>query len=244
MSEPHVSWQPPLTGGRLLRRYKRFLTDVRLDDGREVVAHCPSPGGMLGLLSTGSRVWLSHHDDPRRKLAWTWQVASQDGVPVGINGVLANRLAEAAVGAGAIPVLGGYSAVRREVRMGERSRVDLLLEGHAADPRPCFVEVKTVTMASGGVGRFLDAVTARGLRHLEELTARVAEGARAVLLLLAQRDDLHAFEPATEIDPAWAAGLGQARARGVEAEAWTSRPDPTGITLSRRIPIRSPGTAG
>ncbi len=244
MSEPQVSWKPPLVSGRLLRRYKRFLTDVRLDDGREVIAHCPSPGGMVGLLEPESRVWLSHHDDPKRKLAWTWQIASQDGVPVGVNGVLANRVAEAAVTAGAIPTLDGYTSVRREVRMGERSRVDLLLEGHADDGRACFVEVKTVTMASEGIGRFPDAVTTRGLRHLEELTARVRDGARAVLLLLAQRDDLEAFEPAEAIDPAWSRGLRAAAAAGVEVEAWTARPEPTGITLSRKIPVHLTAASG
>lgn len=240
MSEPpSIPYEPPLVPGRLVRRYKRFLADVRLDSGPEVVAHCPSPGGMAGLLQPGSRVYLSdHRGQPGRKLGWTWRLASDGDVLVGVDTLLSNHLVEAAVRCGAVPALAGYETVRREVRRGPASRLDLLLSDHRDDPRRCWVEVKTATLAADGEARFPDARTTRGLRHLEELVAAVAEGDRAVAFLLVQRDDVEAFAPAWDIDPAWAAGLTRAASAGVEIEAWTARVAPTGVAFGRRLPVR------
>ncbi len=227
---------PPLVPGILLRRYKRFLADVRLEDGREVTAHCMNPGSMKGLVAEGSPIWLTPHDDPKRKLQWTWQIAAEDSVSVGVNTNLPNGLMAAAVEAGAIPPLAGYTSHRREVKYGaEKSRIDLLAEGHPGDPRPCYIEVKSVTLAVDGVAMFPDAVTKRGLKHLRELERVVADGGRAVMLYLVQRADCAHFAPAAHIDPAYAQGVAHAKDAGVEVIAWTAQVSPEGISLGEPI---------
>lgn len=237
LAEVSLPFSPPLVSGRLLRRYKRFFADVRLDDGREVTAHCMNTGTMLGCLEPESRVWLTPHDDPKRKLQWTWRIASDGGVLVGVDTQLPNAFVAAAVRAGAIAELTGYSALRREVRYGERSRVDILLSDNPADPRPCYVEVKNVTLAARGVALFPDAVTARGLTHLAELAKVVEAGARAVMVYVVQRGDAERFAPASHIDPAYAEGLRHALARGVEAIALRCHVRPTDIALDRALPV-------
>lgn len=232
-------FDPPLTPGKLLRRYKRFLADVRLDDGREVVAWCMNTGAMTGLDDPGSRVWLSHHDRPQRKLAWTWEVASDGGVPVGINTQLPNQLVADGIAGGVVERLAGYAEVRREVRYpDERSRADIRLEGHPDDPRTCWVEVKNATLGVGdGRIEFPDAVTARGLEHLEVLQRRVKAGDRAVLLLLAQREDASIVAPADAIDPAWSAAARRAAKAGVEILAWQAHVSPERIALWRPLEV-------
>ena len=237
-----LTFDPPLVEGRLERRYKRFLADVRLDDGERVTAHCPNTGSMLGCDVPGSRVWLSRSADPRRKLAWTWElVEASPGVVVGIHTGRSNRLVEAAVGAGRVPELAGYGRLRREVRYGrERSRIDLLLEDHPERP-DCFVEVKNVTAAvSDGVALFPDAVTTRGVKHLRELAVVAAEGRRAVILFCVQRGDVTEVRPADAIDPEYGRTLRQVLERGVEALAYAASPDATGISLERPLPVVCP----
>ncbi|MEC9072367.1 MAG: DNA/RNA nuclease SfsA, partial [Myxococcota bacterium] len=170
MTLPNLPFDPPLVPGTLLKRYKRFLADVRLDDGREVVANCMNTGSMTGLTEAGTRIWLTPHDNPKRKLQWTWQIAADRGVAVGINTSLPNQLVALAIQEQAIPELQGYGSIRREVKYGEGSRIDVLLEDGTDDPRPCYVEVKSVTLGGGEIARFPDAVTKRGQKHLKELT--------------------------------------------------------------------------
>ena len=233
-------FSPPLVQGALIKRYKRFLADVRLSDGREVTAHCMNPGSMKGLTAEGSAVWLTPHDDPKRKLQWTWQIAHEGGCPVGVNTNLPNGLVAAAAEAGAIPALEGYTSYRREVRYGaERSRIDLLAEGHPSDPRPCYIEIKSVTLAQEGVALFPDAVTARGLKHLRELQRVVAEGHRAMMFYLVQRDDCERFALAVEIDPAYAEGVRVAKASGVEVLAYSATIGPEGVTFGAPMPTLS-----
>lgn len=207
----------PLLPGRLVRRYKRFLADVALEDGRLVTAHCPNSGSMLSVDVPGAEVWLSPAPDPRRKLAFTWELIRLGETLVGINTARPNALAAEAISEGAIAGLAGYDTLRREVRLGTNARIDLLLEGEG---RPkCFVEVKNVTLqrpSRPGLLEFPDCVTARGVKHLVELTAAVASGHRAVMLFLAQRNDGDVFAIAGDIDPGYAAALAAASAAGVE----------------------------
>lgn len=220
----------PLVPARLVRRYKRFLADCRLDDGEEVTAHVANSGSMLGLATPGSRVYLSRSTDPKRKLAWSWQLVEVNGVLAGIDTGLSNRIVAEAIAGGRIPALAGYQTLRREVAYGTRSRVDMLLEGEG---RPsCYVEVKSVTLSRRpGVAEFPDAITTRGAKHLGELAAMVGAGARAVLLYLIQRGDCDRFEIAADIDPVYAAAAATARAAGVEMLAVHADVTPGGIEI-------------
>jgi sugar fermentation stimulation protein A len=217
--------QEPLQEGVLLKRYKRFLADVRLDDGRVVTAHCPNTGPMSGVLHPGGRVRVRHDASPSRKLAWTWEQAEAPGaagVPVwvGINTTLPNRLVRATIEAGCLePWLGPIAGIRAEVPygVGRRSRIDLLLEpaAGASDPRPLYVEVKNTTWTQGDLALFPDTVTERGQKHLQELIALVP-GARAVLIPCLSREDVTRFAPGDGADPRYGALFREALAAGVE----------------------------
>lgn len=226
----------PLVTGRLVRRYKRFLSDIELDGGGTVTAHCANPGSMLGLAEPGMRVWLSRSDDPKRKLAHSWEIVEADGALVGINTALPNGLVEAAIRDGTIAELAGYAGLRREVKYGRNSRVDMLLED-AARGR-AFVEVKNVHLSRrSGLAEFPDSVTARGAKHLDELAAEVAAGHRAVMVYLVQRGDADRFALAADIDPTYARAFDRALAAGVEAVAYACRVTPEEIAVERRLPF-------
>lgn len=226
---------PPLIPGRLIRRYKRFLADVALDDGGEVTVHCPNPGRMIGLDAPGSRVWLSRSDNAKRKLPLTLELVEADGGLVGINTMHPNRLVEEALRAGRIPELAGYGGIRREVRYDEGSRVDLLLtEPGRAD---CYVEVKNVHLRRDDLAAFPDTVTARGARHLGALRRQVDAGARAVLVYVVQRTDCTAFGLAEDIDPAYAEAFREALAGGVESLCRACTISLEQIELAMPLPI-------
>ncbi len=192
----------PLIPGRLLRRYKRFLSDVELEGGEVVVAHCANPGAMLGLVEPGSEVWLSPSRNPARKLKYSWELIQVNGQLVGINTGWPNRIVEEAVRADAVAELTGYASLRREVPYGRNSRIDLLLED--ADRPPCYLEVKNVHLRRrAGVAEFPDSVTKRGAKHLAELSDVAQSGARAVMFFLVQRGDCTRFEVAADIDPVY-----------------------------------------
>ncbi len=238
-----MEFPTPLIRGRLIRRYKRFLADVRLDDGQDVTAHCANPGAMTGLVAPDTVVWLSRSDNPKRKLAYSWEMVELEGagapVYVGINTAHPNRLAEEAIAAGKVPALSGYERIRREVRYGQKSRIDLLLE--ADDKPPCYVEVKNVhLMRDSGLAEFPDSVTTRGARHLAEMADMVRDGARAVMFYLVQRGDADRFTLAADIDPAYAEAFRVARETGVEAVCHICQIDPTGIRVTQDIPVVFP----
>jgi sugar fermentation stimulation protein A len=229
-----MKFPDPLIEGRLLRRYKRFLADVELAGGETVSAHCANPGSMMGLTDAGAKVWLSPARNPKRKLKFSWEIVEAGGTLVGINTAWPNGLAEEAIRSGQISELCGYGDIRREVKYGGNSRVDLLLSGNGKPD--CYVEVKNVTLArEQGVAEFPDAVTARGTKHLKELSAMVAEGHRAVMFYLAQRDDCRQFKIAADIDPGYGEALEEALAAGVEAICYACRIDEHEIEVYRPL---------
>lgn len=203
----------PLIPGRFVRRYKRFLAEVQLESGEMVTAHCPNPGSMLGLLHSNSLVYLSYHDNPRRKLQYTWELVKPGSAWVLVNTLIANQLAAEALNLRRIPALTGYESIRREVWWEAHSRLDFML---CRGEERCYVEVKSVTLAEKHIARFPDAKTARGRKHLQALTEAVKHGHRGVMLFLVNRADCHSFAPAAAIDPLYAEALRQAHQQGVE----------------------------
>ena len=241
-----MEFSSPLIRGELVRRYKRFLSDVRLADGSDVVAHCANSGSMLSVDAPGSEVWLSEAVNPARKLGYTWELLRVGDGLVGINTSWPNALVAEAIRHGAIAELAGYAALRREVRYGQNSRIDLLLEDESRPP--CYVEVKNVTLCrtpgAGGLAEFPDAVTSRGAKHLVELSAMVAGGARAVMLYLVQRTDCAAFAIAADIDPGYAEALHMAQKAGVEVLCYGCTVSQQAIAVAKPIPLAAHVMAG
>ena len=226
---------PELYAGTLLRRYKRFLADVRLDSGVEITAHCPNSGSMTGCSEPGRLVYLSYHDNPKRKLAYTWELIDMPESLVGVNTLVPNRLVSAAIRAGEIHSLDHYQTLQPEVKAGRNSRLDLLLSDTEADQ--CYVEIKNCTLVTEGMARFPDAVTARGRQHLLELQDLVKKGDRCVMFFLIQRMDAKQFAPADHIDPAYGRELRKAADNGVEMLAYDVAIDFEKISLNRQLPV-------
>lgn len=236
-----MKFDPPLLPGRLIRRYKRFLADIELDEGPAITAHCANPGSMLGLAEPGSRVWVSDSQNPKRKLRYSWElVETPSGALVGIHTSRANALVEEGLHAGRLKELQGFQTLRREVPYGEKSRIDFLLE--QPNTPSTYVEVKSVTLCrTPGLAEFPDSKTERGTKHLLELAAMAAQGSRAVMLFLAQRADCARFAIAADIDPHYARVFDEVRQAGVEAFCYYCRIDNTNICLEAPLPMMSAG---
>lgn len=231
-----MDFPAPLVEGRLIKRYKRFLADVELTDGTVITSHCPNPGSMMGLKEPGLRLWLSESPNPKRKLKYTWELLEVDGGLVGINTNHPNKIAYEAIKLNKINELSGYSDIRREVKYGKSSRIDILLEEGAS---ACYVEIKNVHLRRvGALAEFPDSATARGAKHLEELGDMVAQGHRAVMLYLVQRTDCDSFELARDIDPGYAKAFDRARSRGVEMLCYGCDISLASITVSKPIPLK------
>ena len=232
-----MQFATPLIPARLIKRYKRFLSDMTLEDGTEVVAHCANPGSMMGLAEPGTKVWLEPNDDPKKKLKFGWRLVDhENGHFTGVDTSLPNRLLKPALMAGQVPGLTGYDLVRPEVKYGENSRIDFLLTGGGPD---CYVEVKSVTLSRiAGLAEFPDSVTARGAKHLAELANMVKQGHRAVMLYLVQRTDCTRVALAKDLDPAYAQAF--LDAKGVEVIAMDCKIAPESITLGRVLPFAPP----
>jgi len=210
-----VKLPQPMVRGTLIQRYKRFLADVRLETGEIVTAHCANPGAMTGLNMPGLPVYLSHSNNPKRKLAWNFDLVELPTGLVGINTAYPNRIVAEALRDRRIAEVNAYGTFRPEVPYGEKSRVDYLLTGDGLPD--CYLEVKNVHLSrTAGLAEFPDSKTARGARHLQELAAMAKQGHRAINLFLVQRNDCTRFAPARDVDPDYAAALAEADADGVE----------------------------
>lgn len=225
---------PHLTSGTLIKRYKRFLADVALEDGSTITVHCPNSGSMKGCATPGSPVLLSLSSNTSRKYPFTWELVLVNNFWVGINTALPNHLVHEAINNGSVSELQGYTTIRPEVPYGAHSRIDLLLEGPTGR---CFVEVKNVTMVENNRALFPDAVTTRGQKHLNELTRVVREGDRGVIFFTVQRGDGESVSPADAIDPEYGRLLRLALASGVEAFAYRASVTPEEIYLNKRLPV-------
>ena len=234
----------PLLRGTLLRRYKRFFADAVLDSGETVTAHCPNPGSMLSVNQPGSEVWLTRAEGARRSLAYRWELIRVGNALVGINTCRPNSLVSEALAHGRIPRLSGYTSVRREVRYGRNSRIDLLLD--SPDRPTCLVEVKNVTLKRGFGDltpvEFPDAITVRGAKHLAELAEAAKRGDRAVMLYVAQRPDANRLAFASDLDPEYARGVRAAASAGVESWCYRCHVDVDEVRVEQEIPVELPAT--
>ncbi|QTA90580.1 DNA/RNA nuclease SfsA [Desulfonema magnum] len=233
MKSEGLTW-PALIPGTLIRRYKRFLADVKLESGEVVTAHCPNSGTMKECCDPGNPVYLSYHDNPKRKLKYTWELIRMSTSLVGVNTLVPNRLVFKSVDQGRVKELRGYDTVNREPRVGSHSRLDLLLKKGENDA--CYVEIKNCTLVKDGIACFPDAVTSRGLKHLVELQNLVSSGYRCVMFYLIQRTDAKIFRPADHIDPAYGKELRRAVNHGVEIMAYDVRINLERICLNNKIP--------
>jgi sugar fermentation stimulation protein A len=231
-----MDFPDPLIRGRLVKRYKRFMADVILDSGETVTAHCANTGAMLGVQDPESEVWLSPARNPDRKLKFTWELIRIGDGLVGINTAHPNKIVADAIESGRIPELARYASLRREVKYGENSRVDILLSD---DDKPdCYVEIKNVhLMRKPGLAEFPDSVSTRAAKHQGELANMVKQGARAVIMYLCQREDCDSFALAGDIDPDYAAAAAAARDTGVEALCYACTLTPDAIIAERRLEI-------
>ena len=229
-----MRFDSPLTEAVLVRRYKRFLADVVLEDGGEVTAHCANPGSMMGVCEPGSRVYVSRSDNPARKLQYTLEAIRVNRRWVGVHPARANAVVEEALRRGRIPELAGYRSLRREPRYrGEKGRCDFLLEG---DP-PTWVEVKYVTLAREERALFPDSVSVRATRHVETLSALHRAGERAVVLFVSPRSDVDTVAPADDIDPEFGRALRRAARGGVRVLAYRMAVSRRHLTLRERLDL-------
>lgn len=223
----------PLTSGRLIKRYKRFLADIELDSGEIITAHCPNSGSMKSCIEPGWRVMVSQSNNPKRKYKYTWEMIHNEKCWIGINTGIPNLITKEAIENNKIPELTGYPVIKREVKYGHNSRIDILLMNNK---KCCYVEVKNVTLVEADDNYYFpDAITERGKKHLFELINVIKSGHRAVMMFIVQRNDGKIFKPAVHIDPDYADTLKEATAKQVEMLVYRAQVDPKKIELTEKI---------
>lgn len=224
-----------LISGKLIKRYKRFLADIELDNGEIVTAHCPNSGSMLNNKEPGSPVMISPANNPKRKLKYTWELVFSEGNWVGINTSLSNKIVKEGIENGTIKEVNGFEKIRQEVKYGLNSRIDLLLE---KQDKKCYVEIKNVSLKNGETALFPDAVTTRGQKHLKELMLMKTHGHRAIIFFNIQLNGIKCFSPADGIDPEYGKLLREANKKGVETIAYQAIVSPEEIKVERKITIK------
>jgi len=231
-----MDFENTLIPGKILKRYKRFLADIELEDGEVIVAHTANTGSMKTCWEPGWPVLLSHHDNPKRKLKYSLELTHNGDTWIGINTSLPNKVAAEGIQSGVVKELQGYENLKPEAKVG-KSRIDILLSNNKDDL--CYVEVKNVTLlGENRAAIFPDAVSTRGQKHLEELTSLVKEGIRSAMLFVVNREDVDTFSPADHIDPDYGRLLREAHNAGVEILAYQCHVGPTGIALKKKLPVK------
>ncbi len=232
-----MQFPKPLVYGVLIKRYKRFLADVRLDNGVDITVHCPNPGAMMGITTPGLRVALSKSANLSRKLAYSWEMVELNNIWIGVNTSNPNRIVGEALSLNSIAELSGYKHFKPEVKYGQNSRIDFLLSDGTTDL--CLVEVKNVHLIrNDSLAEFPDCVTARGAKHQLELAEQVKNGIRSVILYVVQRGDVESFKVAEDLDPAYAKASKMATSAGVETFAYSCNMEESGITLKQSLLIK------
>lgn len=232
-------FDPPVVKATLIKRYKRFLADVKLEDGTIATAHCPNTGSMTSCWQEGDTVYLSPSTNPKRKLPFTWELSKTEGGYIGINTSRPNAIVFEAIENGDIPSLKGYKSIRKEVKYGKNSRIDIFLEGHKTKP-DCYVEVKNATLydSERDIILFPDAKTERGQKHLVELEEMVSNGKRSVMFFLVNRPEGAHFEPAKDIDPKYTKLLKNAKESGVEVIAYRVNSTTKKMVIGEKVKVK------
>ena len=230
-----MRFQTELVPARLVKRYKRFLADSELEGGRIITAHCANPGSMLGLAGPGTRVWLEPNDDPKKKLKFGWRLVDFGNDHFAcVDTSLANKVVKEALSQGLVPGLTNHESVKAEVKYGQSSRIDFLV--NFGGDQNTYVEVKSVTLSrSRRLAEFPDSVTKRGAKHLAELEEMRRQGHRALMLYLVQRTDCTKVTLAKDIDPNYTAAFIQARDAGVDVLALQADITPEGIEVGKPL---------
>jgi len=229
---------PDLIPGRLIKRYKRFLADVKLNAGDVVTAHCPNTGTMKACSEPGRKVYLSVHDNPKRKYKYTWEIIEMPASLVGVNTLIPNKLVYHSIKAGCLETFAEYDDVLSEVKVGEKHRLDLMLSKNSPNPcypDPCYIEIKNCSLVEDSTACFPDAITVRGRNHLIELQRLAASVFRTVMFFLINRMDAKIFKPADHIDPAYGKELRKAYQNGVELMVYDVEYD----LKQRRVGLRN-----
>jgi sugar fermentation stimulation protein A len=208
-----------LIKGNLVKRYKRFLADIILEDGQEITAHVPNSGAMTSCIEDNCEVWVSFHDNPKRKLKYTLELTKMGENLICTNTGVANKIAIEAIQNNTIKELQGYGSLKPEQKYGQNSRIDILLEN---ENQKCYVEVKSVSLKIDDSLAFPDSVTSRGTKHLNELYDMVKDGHRAVMLYVIQRTDNLPFRLACEIDKKYCEAFTEVTKKGVEVLVYQS----------------------
>ena len=208
-----------LRHGKLIKRYKRLLTDVILDNWVEITAHVPNSGAMTSCIEDNCDVWVSFHDNPKRKLKYTLELTKMSENLICTNTGVANKIAIEAIENSTIKELQGYTSLKPEQKYGQNSRIDILLEN---ENQKCYVEVKSVSLKINDNLAFPDSVTSRGTKHLNELYDMVKDGHRAVMLYVVQRTDDLPFRLACEIDKKYCEAFAEVTKKGVEVLVYQS----------------------
>lgn len=231
-----MKFSEPLIQGKIIKRYKRFLADVELENGDIITAHTANTGSMKTCWEPGWSVLMSYHDNPKRKLKYSLELTNNGDTWIGVNTSLPNKIAIEGIANGTVKELKGYSTIKPEAKIG-KSRIDILLSNEGEDP--CYVEVKNVTLlGEKNKGIFPDAVSTRGQKHLEELMGLVDQGIRAAMLYVINREDVKSFSPADDIDPRYGQLLRQASEKGVEILAYKCEVTPKEIKLAKKLPVK------
>ena len=227
-----MKFNETLIAGEFIKRYKRFFVDVKIGN-EEVVAHCPNTGSMMGLLKKGNKVWLTKSDNPKRKLKYTLQIIKNQSAKVGINTHISNKITLDALKNSIIEKFKNLETIKPEVNFGSNTRFDFLItEG----TKKSFIEVKNVTLSrKKGVAEFPDAVTLRGLKHIQELLKANQKGYEIYLLYIIQRDDCNTFELAKDIDPKYCELLVKAVKKNLNVLCYDCKFSSKGIKLNRKI---------
>ena len=230
-----MNFKNKLISGELVKRYKRFFVDVKIDN-KTVTAHCPNTGSMIGLLEKGNKVWLSKTDNPKRKLKYTLQVIESNGSKVGVNTHLTNKIALDAIYKSKIQKFKNYNFVKQEINFGNNTRFDLLL---IKKNKKIFIEVKNVTLSrQKGIAEFPDAITSRGQKHIQELLKAKKQGYNIYLLFVIQRDDCNELKIAKDIDPKYCELLTKAVKKNLNILCYDCKFSTKGIKLNRKIKFK------